>query len=122
SAHDISDGGLAVALAESCFASTNLSANVKLEGTGAPEFALFNERGARCVISVSRPKLDAVLETARQYEVGAEKIGGVSVGEAFRIIYNGRSEIANKGVVIYENLETLRHAWANSLERALKVS
>jgi phosphoribosylformylglycinamidine synthase II len=115
SAHDVSDGGIAVTLAESCFASSNLSANVKLKGTYPVEGALFNERGARCVVSLSPEKLAAVLETARQYGVTALQIGGVSAGRAFRIIYNG-------DVAIYESLDHLRDTWAHSLERTLKVS
>jgi len=119
SAHDISDGGLAVTLAESCFASSNLGANIKIgnvpvEGVQPAECTLFGECGARCVVSVSPEKLAAVLEIARQYGVTAVKIGGACVGEAFRIIYNGVP-------VVYENLGKLRDIWANSLQRALKV-
>jgi phosphoribosylformylglycinamidine synthase II len=112
SAHDLSDGGLAVSIAESCFAANGLSVNIKLTGTDPAEFALFHERGARAIVSVSPAKLAAVLETARQYQVGATQIGGVSVGKAFRIIFNG-------GVAICENLDALRDVWANSIERTL---
>lgn len=117
SAHDVSDGGLAVALAESCFASSNLGANVKIgdvpaEGVQPAEFALFGERGARCMVSVAPEKLDAVFETAREYGVGATRIGGVSALGGFRIIYNGTP-------VVYGNFDKLRDAWANSLERAV---
>ena len=54
SAHDVSDGGLAVTLAESCFDSDDLSADIKLDASGLPaEAALFGERGARAVVSLS---------------------------------------------------------------------
>src|SRR5229473_1629569 len=120
SAHDISDGGLAVTLAESCFASVGaglappaLGATVKLNDGSAPvEVALFNERGARAVVSVTPSKLAAVLDTARQYKVAAHQIGQVTRGDAFRIEYKGRA-------VIDSSVETLRDAWAHSLERAL---
>src|SRR5262249_46331440 len=49
SAHDISDGGLAVALAESCFAVNDLGASVSLSEAAPAEYALFSERGARCI-------------------------------------------------------------------------
>jgi phosphoribosylformylglycinamidine synthase len=126
SAHDISDGGLAVTLAESCFASASssvgalhaaspLGLNIVLEGDIPAEFALFGERGARAIVSVSPANLAAVLTTARQYGVGASNIGGVSIGgSAFRIIYNG-------GVVLYSSVEALRDAWAESLERTLST-
>jgi phosphoribosylformylglycinamidine (FGAM) synthase-like enzyme len=52
SAHDVSDGGIAVALAESCFAADGLSAEIRLTGKDEPtEIALFGERGGRAVIS-----------------------------------------------------------------------
>jgi phosphoribosylformylglycinamidine synthase len=53
SAHDLSDGGLAVALAESCIAS-GLGAAVELPaGEGRPDRLLFAEGGARLVVSVA---------------------------------------------------------------------
>jgi len=58
SAHDVSDGGLAVALAECCMAS-NLGAYVALEPVSA--LSLFGESCARVIISVS-PADDAPLE------------------------------------------------------------
>src|SRR6202171_1008769 len=41
SAHDLSDGGLAVSIAESCFAGNNAGANIVLPGSDAAEYALF---------------------------------------------------------------------------------
>ncbi len=111
SAHDISDGGLAVTLAESCFASVGFSAEVLLEGREPVEWALFGERGARAVVSIS-PELLARLRTiAAQYEVGAREMGTVTRGE-FRMQYNGR-------VVVSAAVESLRDAWGSALERAL---
>ena len=136
SAHDISDGGLAVTLAESCFAHmadqpnachpesprllrgegsafSCLGAIANLADASIPsEFALFNERGARSVVSVTPSKLAAVLDTARQYKVAAHQIGQVTRGDAFRIEYKGRA-------MIDSSFETLRDAWTHSLERAL---
>ena len=64
SAHDVSDGGMAVTLAESCFASDGLSAQIDLgiaQGTNeAAESALFGERGARAVVSVAPASLARV--------------------------------------------------------------
>jgi len=121
SAHDISDGGVAVTLAESCFAPVGarhavpvLGTDVKLDEEGPVEAVVFGERGARAVVSVKRTSLARVLDTARQYAVGAREIGKVTPGSIFRIEYNGRA-------VIDSSVETLRDAWAHSLERALKV-
>jgi phosphoribosylformylglycinamidine synthase len=121
SAHDISDGGIAVTLAESCFAPLGarqavplLGADVKLDDEGPPEAALFGERGARAVVSVRPTSLARVLDTARQYSVGAREIGKVTRGDAFRIEHKGRA-------VIDSPIDALRDTWAYSLERTLKV-
>jgi phosphoribosylformylglycinamidine synthase II len=124
SAHDISDGGLAVTLAESCFAASSvlaglqtcssLGASVQLDDDLPAEFALFHESGARAIISVCPDMLARVLETARQYSVKAYQIGEVLRDGAFRIQYKGRA-------VIDSSVEALRDIWANSLERTLKV-
>jgi phosphoribosylformylglycinamidine synthase len=129
SAHDISDGGLAVTLAESCFASTqpatrhsersprseeslfsSLGATVNLNDSLPAEFSLFNERGARVVVSVAPTKLAALLAIARQYKVATQEIGQVTRNDAFRIEHKGRA-------VIESPVDKLRDAWANSLER-----
>src|SRR5438552_1289344 len=129
-AHDISDGGLAVTLAESCFASaagqpntghserseeslfSSLGATINLDDPAPAESVLFNERGARAVVSVSPSKLARVLEIARQYHVAARELGKVIREGSFRIEYKGST-------VIDSSVETLRDAWANSLERTL---
>jgi phosphoribosylformylglycinamidine synthase subunit PurL len=122
SAHDISDGGLAVTLAESCFASRvgaqqaapQLGAKVKLDDASPSEYALFGERGARAVVSVAPSFLGAVLESARQYGVRAREIGQVIRGDAFRIEYKGSA-------VIDASVARLYDTWAHSLERTLSA-
>src|SRR5579872_5461933 len=108
SAHDISDGGLAVAIAESCFASLPLlGATVNLGSASAPaEYALFGERGARAIVSVAPENLPAVLATARQYGVAAREIGKVHLAPALRIEYKGLA-------VVDSPLDALRDVWAN---------
>jgi phosphoribosylformylglycinamidine synthase subunit PurL len=114
SAHDVSDGGIALTLAESCFASAELGARVSLDEDASEEFALFGERGARCVVSVLPIKVAAVLETARQYGVGAREIGKVHLGSALRIEYKGSAAVDSP-------VESLRGMWANSLEQNLEA-
>ncbi|HEY6268579.1 MAG TPA: phosphoribosylformylglycinamidine synthase subunit PurL [Candidatus Acidoferrum sp.] len=118
SAHDISDGGITVTLAESCFASapkaaTLLGAIANLgDESSTSEAAAFGERGARAVVSVTAAKLAAVLNTARQYNVAARELGQVTRDGSFRIEHKGRA-------VIDSSIEMLRDAWAHSLERTL---
>ena len=55
SAHDCSEGGLAVALAESCLsADRQLGARANLPAAGRADIAFFNESQSRVVISVKR--------------------------------------------------------------------
>ena len=112
SAHDVSDGGLAVTLAESCFASPNgFSAEVSLKSEHAAEFTLFAETGARAIVSTSPPSLARVLAIAAQYKVEARQIGKVTRGE-FCIQLNGQPGIRAA-------VDSLRQVWATALEHAL---
>ncbi|HTQ96915.1 MAG TPA: phosphoribosylformylglycinamidine synthase subunit PurL [Candidatus Acidoferrum sp.] len=114
SAHDLSDGGLAVTSAESCFASNVLGAEIKLQGDASAEYALFGEAGARVMLSVAPAQVAAVLATARQYGVGAREIGKVTRDNALRIEYKGRT-------VVSAPVPVLKEVWAHSLERKLKI-
>ena len=95
SAHDCSDGGLAVALAESCIAAGPeklIGARVALPWPGMrPEAALFGEDQSRIVVSVPAESLERVLDLARQRNVQAEVIGSVG-GD--RLIIAGQVDIS----------------------------
>jgi phosphoribosylformylglycinamidine (FGAM) synthase-like enzyme len=68
-----------------------LSAQISLAESKEPdEAALFGERGARAVVSVTPENLAAVRRIAAQYEVAAVEVGRVTRGE-FRIELNGRT-------------------------------
>ena len=130
SAHDISDGGLALALAECCFASyslaeaghavpafrgaaASLGLTVSVDDPAPAEYAVFGERGARAVVSVSPENLAALLTIARQYGLAAREIGRVT-RDRFRIEQRGHA-------VIESAVEALRDAWTNSLEQCLGI-
>jgi phosphoribosylformylglycinamidine synthase subunit PurL len=93
SGHDVSDGGLAVTIAESCFASDGLSAGISFTSKEPDEAALFGERGARAIVSVTPENVAAVRRIAAQYEVAVVDVGRVTRGE-FRIELNGRSVVS----------------------------
>jgi phosphoribosylformylglycinamidine synthase len=118
SAHDVSDGGVAVSLAESCFASATdegnpLAANIRMDITSESlESALFGERGARVVVSVSPASLARLTSIAAQYEVRADQIGVTARGE-FRIEFKGAP-------VIQGPIDSFRKIWAGALGEALK--
>ena len=114
SAHDCSDGGLAVAIAESCFSSLGrdtAGAEITLTGKGiSVESLLFGESPSRIVISLFADDLEKV-----KSHVGAcpfEVIGKVS-HETLAIMINGVPHIS---VPIIE----LESAWQNSLANRLE--
>ena len=111
SAHDVSDGGLAVTLGECCFAANELSARVALEGADPGEFVLFGERGARAVVSVAPETFARVLAVATECGVAALRIGEVTRG-GFRIEYNGH-------VVVSADVSLLASIWAEAFEHSL---
>ena len=113
SAHDVSDGGLAVTIAESCFASDGLSADVNLaRDAELAEVTLFGERGARAVVSLSAASLARLNAVAAQYGVAANRIGTVTRSE-FRIQFNGTP-------VIRGDVSSFRKAWSESLAAAIE--
>ncbi len=115
SAHDVSDGGLAVSVAEACFGREGLSAEISIDAAAADDFAeaaLFGERGARAVVSAAPGSLARVNAIAAQYHVGARRIGTVTRGE-FRIQYQGAA-------VIQGSIESFRRVWSESLPKAIE--
>jgi phosphoribosylformylglycinamidine synthase len=73
SAHDLSDGGLAVALAECCFGPNEIGAQVDLPSSLRPEILLFHEAPSRILISTGNP--EDVARIAKTFEVEALVIG-----------------------------------------------
>jgi len=111
SAHDCSDGGIAVTLAESGFAK-GIGMSVDLTSQGLPpEFVLFGEDASRVVISCDRDKLGAIQKVAVKYGIAAELIGE-TVPERVEIRLDGR-------VVVSAPVSELREVYEGALERAL---
>ena len=117
SAHDISDGGLAVTLAESCFAtdgSQRRSRSRPRAHDQPAESALFGERGARAVVSLSPSSLARVNQVAAQWKVEVQHIGTVTRGD-FRIQYNGSP-------VIQGSIASFHNIWSGSLQKAIETA
>ncbi|MGO9210903.1 MAG: phosphoribosylformylglycinamidine synthase subunit PurL [Terriglobales bacterium] len=113
STHDCSDGGLAVALAESAFPN-GAGARIELVSSGlAAEFLLFGEDASRILISCAKEHVGRIQELAVEYGVAAEVLGE-TVSEKIEILVDGR-QVAAAGV------SELTQAWASALERALQV-
>ena len=111
SAHDCSDGGLAVALAESAFLHT-VGACVNLNSAGLPtEYLLFGEDASRILLSCPPELRGKVSEIAVKYGVAAERIGE-TVADNLQINVDGRE-------VVCAAVSDLQEAWADALRQAL---
>jgi phosphoribosylformylglycinamidine synthase len=120
SAHDCSDGGLAVALAECCVSApdTPLGAVVRVsDQTIRRDALLFGESQSRVVLSTKPDAVDAVLTLARSLGVPAARIGTVG---GTRLIINVEAATPARACRIDADLTTLLDVWGTSLERALK--
>jgi len=116
SAHDCSDGGLAVALAESCFSSLGregVGARIDLESTLSPTSLLFSESPSRIIITFGPAVADQVRQIAERHSVPFAVIGQVG-GDRLEISAN-RREVVNAAVVDLES------TWRNGLSRKLQA-
>ena len=112
SAHDCSEGGIAVALAEAGFPE-GVGATVNLSSELAAEFALFGEDASRIVISCDPALVKAIQEVARKHQISANLLGQ-TVPEKLTIKLNGT-------VVVSGAIADLRDTWEHALEGALHV-
>jgi len=82
SAHDPSEGGLAVALAECCITSpeNNLGAAIKLKDRLRPDFLLFGESQSRIILSARQKNADRLKRLAKRSQIRLRKIGTVRGG------------------------------------------
>lgn len=116
SAHDCSDGGLAVAIAESCFSSYRREAvgcEIRLEGELSAAALLFSETPSRIVISAIDQQVGAILALAREHDVEASVIGRTK-GERLIIQANGER-------VIDRSVSEVESAWRGVLPRMLEI-
>ena len=88
SAHDCSEGGLAVALAESCFnPDGSLGAMIDLQAAGKRRLdqILFNETQSRIVISTMPENVVTVLQLMQSRNLPAHRLGTVG-GDELRVV------------------------------------
>jgi phosphoribosylformylglycinamidine synthase subunit PurL len=111
SAHDVSDGGLAVALAE-CAMKSGLGAAIDLDSQIRPSALLFGESTGRTLVSFSPGSEDAVRAACDQRKVPLQVIGRVG-GERLKIIVGGRT-------LIDEAVATLRDLWSTAFAKAIE--
>ncbi|MBM3740222.1 MAG: phosphoribosylformylglycinamidine synthase subunit PurL [Acidobacteria bacterium] len=109
SSHDLSDGGLAVALAECSFGADAIGAVVELDSDLRPELLLFHEGPSRVLVSTSDAA--GVQAVAARHGVEAPVIGRTA---------SATLSIANRGMPLAgADVATLRAAWENALPELL---
>jgi phosphoribosylformylglycinamidine synthase len=112
SAHDLSEGGLAVALAESCISNPDgagLGVETEIEGAIRPDAWLFGESQARILLSLRRKHVARMRELAAEAEVPFAVLGEVR-GQRLRI-----------GTLVDLGLADLRRVWGESLARRMQA-
>jgi len=110
SAHDLSDGGLAVALSECC--TTEIGARIDITPAERIDFALFGEAPSRIVLTSLDP--DRVREIALLFEVACPVIG---------VTMKGRLQIGNETTMWIDSATTdLKQSFENSLPQLLQTT
>jgi phosphoribosylformylglycinamidine synthase subunit PurL len=106
SAHDVSEGGLAAALAESCI-SGNVGASVQWSTDLRNDVALFSESQSRIVLSVSPDHKNALEKHLQEAGVPFTALGVVG-GNKLSININGASALE-------ESVEALKSVWEDAI-------
>ncbi|MGH7369410.1 MAG: phosphoribosylformylglycinamidine synthase subunit PurL [Candidatus Methylomirabilaceae bacterium] len=113
SAHDCSDGGLAVALAESCMrgGSRSIGLEVELDGAIRADALLFAESQSRIILSLRESDWPTLVEIAAAHRVPLRRLGRVG-GARFRL-RGARFDID-------VSVEELERSWRGGLTSALR--
>jgi phosphoribosylformylglycinamidine synthase len=116
SAHDCSDGGLAVTLAECCFDTEGIGADVSIEGVTVSHAvainraaALFGESASRVVVSTAPAAASEVVRRAAAAGVPARVIGRTG-GRALRIAVGG-------DMAVDVTLAEAERAWSDAIQK-----
>ncbi|HOK54446.1 MAG TPA: phosphoribosylformylglycinamidine synthase subunit PurL, partial [Armatimonadota bacterium] len=111
SAHDCSDGGLAVALAESSIGG-KLGVEASIVADCSASVALFGEAQSRAVISLPPDKLGELGELVEKHAIECTILGKVQ-GDRFKIDVNGVT-------VIDREVEQITRVWKNAIPERME--
>ncbi|GJL53898.1 MAG: phosphoribosylformylglycinamidine synthase subunit PurL [Nitrospirales bacterium] len=122
SAHDCSEGGLAVTLAECCVShpSTPRGATVQLaQSQLRVDALLFGESPSRAIVTASSAHVDALIGIANEQGLSAVVIGEVG-GQALNITVV--SDTQHHMDAVHLPVEVLADVWSHSFERQIESS
>jgi len=106
SAHDVSDGGLAVAIAESCMTG-KIGASVTINDQLNAVSYLFSESQSRIIISVPSNAVEKVKNIAGEMGVSCQHIGEVG-GSRLKVTFNDTT-------IIDHSIDSLTKAWKDAI-------
>ena len=111
SAHDCSEGGLAIAVAESCFTSSrnSMGVTIDLDSTIRGDALLFGESQSRIIVSFPEESMEKIEDLALSYSVDFLLLGKIG-GRYFTVNINGREYIK-------QEIESIKNIWKTSLGR-----
>ncbi|GJL77215.1 MAG: phosphoribosylformylglycinamidine synthase subunit PurL [Nitrospinaceae bacterium] len=109
SAHDCSDGGLGVAVVESCITGPDgsLGATINLDSTLRKDSLLFGESQSRILVSFKEKNRESIAKMAQKKEVPFTVIGEVG-GSHFTVNINNAE-------YVHQDIQTLKNIWKNTL-------
>ncbi len=107
SAHDCSEGGFAVALAESSIQG-NLGIDANLSGDVSEAALLFGETQGRVIVSLKSENEAKVSELLKKYSLVNQMIGTIEAAPVVSVTYNGSN-------IIKAELEELSKIWKETL-------
>jgi len=109
SAHDLGEGGLAVAIAESSFGPAAIGADITLDSDLAPEHLLFHEAPSRILLSTADP--EKIFSICLRNNVPVMTIG---------VTLEARVTIRNRDLILIDQpLSDVLAPWRNGLQNLL---
>ena len=117
-AHDLSEGGLLVCLAEMLFDAHGLGASVSLPNLGTSgrlDALLFGESQARAIIAVKPDNCDAVIQAAKNLGVPAHIMGKTDDSSQLKVEVAGTS-------VINTDVSGLKNAWERAIPKHMEIA
>ncbi len=115
-AHDVSEGGLLVALAEMLFGETGLGFSLSFDShgpSGRLDSLLFGESQGRVLVAVSAERQETVLLAAEESGLAAQALGSADE--------SGRLKISMAGEEILDaSVSSLRDSWSQAIPNYMK--
>ena len=111
SSHDLSDGGLGVALAECCMRE-NVGAKIELNFTDDPRLLLFAEDPSRILVTAEETELPQIDQMISQYNIRGAAIG-LTGGATLDVTWQGQRQFQI-------SVAQLRAAYEASLPKAME--